>query len=173
MIRFLTASAWALVAATVTLLGGSGSALAAPPLVWDGVVIPDSNCVFDGPAAWRATYRPYIAGSTDNTQASQLVVFTNFQRNDYGFRNTSSTGQFNGVGVANTFFVGSELMSSTVSNTGIFANRNFNFVQSPGNVKATTKFVKITGTIIRSDTSGPGLACATTILGVFVQRTNP
>lgn len=172
MIRSLLAGAMAL-AGAVPLLASSASAQV-PPLVWDGVVIPDSNCISNGPVTWRATYRPYISDAVSGAgQPSQLVVFTNFQRDDYGLRlPVGNTHQFNGSGGAIRFFVGSELNNTSQGNTGNpTPNASYNFTQSPTRVKATTTFVKITGTITVN--GGPGLSCATTIRGVFVRRDQP
>ena len=172
MIRSLLAGAMAL-AGAVPLLASSASAQV-PPLVWDGVVIPDSNCLSSGPVAWRATYRPYISDAVSGAgQPSQLVVFTDFQRNDYGLRLPGgNTSQFSGSGGAIRFFIGTELNDLSQGNTGNpTPNASYNFSQSPAKVKANTAFVKITGTITVN--GGPGLACATTIRGVFVRRGQP
>jgi hypothetical protein len=158
-------------AGAVALVAGGAQAQTAP-LVWDGIVVPtNGTCSLDTPVSWRATYRPYIADTVNSSMPSQLVVYTNYQRNDYGLRANIATAQFKGSGSAGRYFIGSELINaSTQSNTGGPGTANYNFTQSPANVKANTAYIKITGTIVNPDSS-PGLGCASAIIGVFVKRT--
>lgn len=169
MIRALLAGATAL---GVMTGAAQAQTTPAPPQVWDGVIVPQAGtCSSNAPIAWRATYRPHIL-NTD--LPSQLMVFTNYQSNDGGLVNQSPTAQFSGAGNFNFVFVVGEQGDNTKNSAGRDGStRTYNLIQTPRVVRSNTRFIKLTGSIINSDGSSPGLFCASQILGVFVQRVLP
>jgi hypothetical protein len=143
------------------------------PQVWDGIVVPTNSAECSGsePMGWPATYRPYISDDISGaSQPSQMVVFSDGFWKSVGLRlaNTSA-GQFSGNTdkTASFQFNNSDVDDETKSSTGS-STRVVHFVQSPNKVTAATRYIKITGTVTNS--GGPGLFCASSIVAVFVRR---
>jgi hypothetical protein len=158
------------------LLIFSSPAQAAPPALWDGVIVPLAGCVpTDQPIAWRATYRPFVSTEVSGVnQPSQLMIFSVSQQLNMGLRlKSTSDGQFHGRKTADLFIVTSEVTDKdTQFNTGggepsFERTIDFRQLPAPRNLSANSNYIKITGTVT------PPLGCATEIRGVFVKRSQP